>query len=356
MKRILSISNYIRIMLNDEIYMQRCIELARLGKGNVAPNPMVGAVIVLNDRIIGEGFHQKYGEGHAEVNAVNSVSNFSVLKEATIYVSLEPCAHFGKTPPCSDLLIKHQFKKVVIGCIDSFSKVSGQGIKKMRSAGIEVVVGVLEKECRELNKRFFTFHENKRPYIVLKWAQTKDGFIDKIRGLEKGINWISSPTTKVLVHKWRSEEQAILVGKNTVESDDPSLTVREISGNNPIRIILDSGLKLSKNYNVFNTEAPTIVLNLLKDQQVKNTTLVKLNSLEIESILNKLYQIGIQSVFIEGGAKVLNSFIAAGLWDEARVIIGNTYFENGIQAPVISKVPSLSFTFSDDIINIYSNL
>ncbi len=344
-------------MQKDELYMQRCIDLARLGEGNVAPNPMVGAVIVLNDEIIGEGFHQKYGEAHAEVNAVNSVVNKALLKEATIYVSLEPCAHFGKTPPCADLLVHSKFKKVVIGCKDTFSEVSGKGIQKLKDAGIEVVVGVLEEDCRNLNKRFFTFHEKKRPYVVLKWAQTKDGLIDRLRTDDsKTINWISTPDTKVLVHKWRSEEHSILVGRNTVLNDNPTLTVREVSGNNPIRIVLDSKVLLPLNLNVFNYEAQTIILNLEKDETIKNIQFKKIKNLEIDSILNALYELNIQSVLVEGGASTLQSFIQSNHWDEARVIVGNTYFEKGLKAPAIAKVPSHQFSFSTDTIYIYSNL
>jgi len=341
----------------DVKYMQRCIDLARLGEGNVAPNPMVGAVIVLNDCIIGEGYHQKYGEAHAEVNAVNSVVDKSVLKDATIYVSLEPCAHFGKTPPCSDLLVQYQFKRVVIGCQDSFSEVSGKGIQKLKDAGIEVRVGVLEEKCRELNKRFFTFHEMKRPYIILKWAQTQDGFIDiKRDDSTVGINWISSPETKVLVHKWRSEEQSILVGKNTVLNDNPTLTVREVTGNNPIRIILDSHLEIKKEANVLNEDAPTIVFNKLKDEVIGTVCYLKLADLEVQTVVNALYDLSIQSIFIEGGAKILQSFIDSKVWDEARVILGTNSFNEGVKAPFISILPTTSFDFSSDKVFIYTNL
>ena len=337
--------------------MQRCIDLARLGEGNAAPNPMVGSVIVLNDCIIGEGYHQKYGEAHAEVNAVNSVVDKSALKDATIYVSLEPCAHFGKTPPCSDLLIQHQFKRVVIGCKDSFSEVSGKGIQKLKNAGIEVEVGFLEEKCRELNKRFFTFHEKKRPYIILKWAQTQDGFIDVKRDDSTvGINWISSPETKVLVHKWRSEEHSILVGKNTVLKDNPTLTVREVTGNNPIRIVLDSHLEIKKEANVLNEDAPTIVFNKLKDEVIGTVCYHKLADLETRTVVNALYNLSIQSIFIEGGAKTLQSFIDSNVWDEARVILGENLFKEGVKAPTISKLPATSFDFSSDKVFIYTNL
>ncbi len=290
--------------------MQRCIDLARLGAGNVAPNPMVGSVIVCDDKVIGEGFHQIYGEAHAEVNALKNVQDKSLLSKSTIYVSLEPCAHFGKTPPCADLIIENRFKRVVIGCSDSFVEVSGKGVQKLKDAGIEVTIGVLEKECRELNKRFFTFHEKKRPYIVLKWAQTKDGFIDKKRSDSiQEINWISAPETKLLVHKWRSEEQGILVGKNTILKDNPTLTVREIEGINPVRIILDSQLELKNSTKVFNSESPTIIFNLIKDEKNDNLEWIKLSDMHVLSILDALYKKNIQSVFIEGGALTLQSFI-----------------------------------------------
>jgi diaminohydroxyphosphoribosylaminopyrimidine deaminase/5-amino-6-(5-phosphoribosylamino)uracil reductase len=342
-------------MTTDEIFMQRCIELARLGEGNVAPNPMVGAVIVLNGKIIGEGYHREYGQAHAEVNAVNSVLDKDSLKEATIYVSLEPCAHFGKTPPCADLIVHHHLKKVVIGCLDTFSEVSGKGIKRLKDAGIEVVEGVLEKECRNLNKRFFTFHEKKRPYIILKWAQTQDGFLDKNREVaSKGVNWISSPETQILVHQWRSEEQAILVGRKTVENDNPSLTVREVDGKNPIRILIDSQLKISSDSNIFNSEAKTIILNKIKSEVSANCQWVKLPELTTASILEALYELNIQSVFIEGGSKTLQHFIIDNSWDEARVIVGNTTFKDGLKAPKINDLPVEKFSFSTDKIYIYS--
>lgn len=343
-------------MHSDIQYMQRCLELAQLGLGKVAPNPMVGAVIVYNDKIIGEGYHQKYGEAHAEVNAVNSVDDKSVLKESTIYVSLEPCSHHGKTPPCADLLVKHQFKKVVIACTDTFSEVSGKGIQRLKDAGIEVIVGTLEHAARELNKRFFTFHEQKRPYVILKWAQTLDGFIDKKRiENETGINWITSPSTKQIVHQWRAEETAILVGKNTVLNDNPSLTVREVNGKNPLRIVLDSNLELEeKNFAVFNDEAPTLHLNTLKSWSKGSNNSIKIENMHPETILDTLYHLSIQSVIIEGGKSILQSFIDSKLWDEARVLTGNTHFSDGISAPLIdSKLKVSTIKIGVDQIETY---
>jgi diaminohydroxyphosphoribosylaminopyrimidine deaminase/5-amino-6-(5-phosphoribosylamino)uracil reductase len=341
-------------MTADQLYMQRAIDLARLGSGKVAPNPMVGAVIVLNDRILGEGYHKVFGESHAEVNAIEQVKDKTQLKEATIYVTLEPCAHQGKTPPCADLLVRHQMKRAVIGCLDPFSKVNGKGVEILQKAGIQVETGVLEKECRELNKRFFTFHERQRPYVILKWAQTKDGFLDKTRvENETGINWITTPETKVLVHKWRSEEQSILVGRKTVQNDDPSLTVRELSGNNPIRVIIDSQLKLSPDLNVFSDDAPTLIFNRVKNEVKGNNEWIKISETNTELILNELYKRNIQSVFVEGGSRTLQYFIFGNVWDEARVIIGDIHFGSGKRAPIISKAPSETFPFGKDQVYIY---
>lgn len=342
-------------MFSDEFYMRRCVELAILGSGNVAPNPLVGAVIVLNNQIIGEGYHEKYGEAHAEVNAVNSVKNKNLLRESSIFVSLEPCAHFGKTPPCVDLLIKYQFKRVIIGCKDPFHEVAGKGIQKLLAAGIETKVGVLEKECLTLNKRFFTFHQKKRPYVILKWAQTKDGFIDKKREdtSEKKINWISSPETQSLVHAWRSQEQAILVGRNTIVTDNPSLTVREVNGRNPTRIVIDSQLSIQDSASIFSDEVETIIFNRLKNEKTNNIHFYKLDSIDTKVILKALYELGIQSVFIEGGSRTLQYFLVNHDWDEARVIVGNTVFYDGIKAPIMQGIPKFYQEFSNDKIYYY---
>ena len=326
-------------MISDEQFMQRCIYLATLGKGNVAPNPLVGAVIVYQGKIIGEGYHQKYGEAHAEVNAVNSVEDQSLLSESTIYVSLEPCAHHGKTPPCADLLVKHKFKRVVIGCTDSFDKVSGKGVEKLRNAGIDVEIGVLKKECRELNKHFFTFHEKKRPFVFLKWAQTTNGLIDSTGLNPGGVTWISVPEVRTLVHQWRSEHMAIMVGRKTVENDNPSLTVREVEGKNPIRIVLDPNGKIPASAKVFNDEAKTLIIT---------------QRMETDDLLSFLYKKDIQSVLIEGGAQTLQSFIDANLWDEACQIIGQNEFESGTQAPII-KGDFRSETHFGDTLNFYRN-
>ena len=253
-------------MQNDEFFLNQCIEIARLGIGSVSPNPMVGSVIVYKGEVIGEGYHEKYGSDHAEVNAINSVKDKSLLSKSTLYVNLEPCSHFGKTPPCSDLIIKYKIPKVVIGCMDTYSEVDGTGIDKMRNAGIEVKVGIVEKLCRDLNKRFFTFHEKKRPYIILKWAESKDGFIAPKN--QKEPFWMTSNKSKKLVHKWRSEEDSVLVGRITAEKDNPSLTVRESTVKNPIRLVIDKNLKLSKNLNLFNSESKTIIFNEIKSDNL----------------------------------------------------------------------------------------
>ncbi len=339
----------------DEIYMQRCIDLARLGEGYVAPNPMVGAVVVLDDIILGEGYHKKYGEAHAEVNAINNVQNKSLLAKATIYVSLEPCAHYGKTPPCADLIVASGIKRVVIGCQDTFSEVSGKGVLKLMQAGIDVTIGILEEKCRQLNKRFFTYHEKKRPYVILKWAQTKDGFLDKKRSENDTahVNWISSPETQALVHKWRSQEQVIMVGRRTVQSDNPSLTVREVSGRNPVRVLIDSQLQISADSNIFKDDAPTIVFNRIKDEKIGQVEYVQVNKMETSHFLEKLYERNILSIFVEGGAKTLQYFIVENLWDEARVIEGTNTFKEGIKAPKILGVPAQTLQFGSDKIYYY---
>ncbi len=333
----------------DERFMHRALFLAKLGLGKVAPNPLVGCVIVHDNIIIGEGYHQFYGGPHAEVNALKQVENPDLLKKATVYVTLEPCSHFGKTPPCSDLLIKSGVKNVVIGTRDSNPLVSGKGIDKLKKAGIEVIENVLENECRKINRRFFTFHEKSRPYVILKWAQTSDGYLDKQRSSnEIGINWITEPETKSLVHKWRSEEQAILVGRNTIMNDNPSLTVRDFSGKNPIRIVIDSQLAISNMKNVFSDDAETLVFNRIKNEKIGNTEWIKIQETNTDLILKELYKRGIQSVLVEGGSRTLQYFIIDNVWDEARVIVGNSQFGGGVKAPVLNKLPNDTYLFGKD--------
>jgi len=321
-------------MQNEEFFMQRCIELASKAMGCTSPNPMVGAVIVYNNKIIGEGYHEKYGSHHAEVNAINSVMDKSLLSKSTLYVNLEPCAHFGKTPPCSDLIIQNKIPEVVVGCVDTFSEVSGKGIERMRSVGIVVKVGVLENGSRELNKRFFTFHEKKRPYIILKWAESKDGFIAPKNQTE--TFWMTSSESKKLVHEWRAEEDAILVGRITAEKDNPSLTVREVDGSNPIRIVIDKDLKLSDDLNLFNNDANTIIFNQIKSVKNNSNNYIKINFNNLtKSVLQELHKQNIQSLIIEGGTKTLQSFIDKKLWDEARIFTTKKTLIEGVQPPTI---------------------
>lgn len=320
-------------MTSHEHYMRRALELAELGRGQVSPNPMVGCVIVCDDKIIGEGWHKKYGEAHAEVNAVNAVEDKSLLlAKSTIYVSLEPCSHFGKTPPCADLLIQHKIKKVVIANGDTNPLVAGKGIEKLKAAGIEVKTGVLENEGRELNKRFFTSIEKERPYVILKWAETADGFIARENHDSK---WISNEYSRQLVHKWRAEEDAILVGRTTVAHDNPQLNVRDWSGRNPVRVVIDRFLKLSESLHVFDKSQPTLVYNVLKHEEHTNVTLVRVqdDASFLWQVMKDLYKRKIQSVIIEGGTYTLQQFINQGLWDEARVFKAKRVFEKGIRAP-----------------------
>jgi diaminohydroxyphosphoribosylaminopyrimidine deaminase / 5-amino-6-(5-phosphoribosylamino)uracil reductase len=328
-------------MPEHEIYMRRCLELAELGIGSVSPNPMVGAVIVLDDKIIGEGYHQKYGETHAEVNAVNQViSKFDnyvdLLKRSTIYVSLEPCAHYGKTPPCADLIIKHQIPNVVVGCRDPFDQVNGKGIEKLQATNINVTLGVLEAECKWLNRRFFTRVQKHRPYIILKWAQTDDGFFAPADGSQL---WITGPESRRLVHQWRGEEDAILIGTNTAAIDNPQLNVRYGDGKSPKRVVIDRELKLNKNLNLFDQSIETMVFNEIKteiDGKNKYIALEDFGRYVPQYILYQLYMQDIQSVIIEGGAHTLNTFIEAGLWDEARIFTGSAILKHGIKAPQIN--------------------
>ena len=352
-------------MNQHEFYIKRCLELAINGMPSAMPNPSVGAVIVYENKIIGEGFTSAYGGNHAEVNAIHSVKDKLLLSKSTLYVSLEPCSHFGKTPPCADLIVKHKIPNVVIGTLDSNEKVAGNGIKKLKEAGINAIVGILEKECYDLNKRFFTFHNNKRPYIILKWAETLDGFIAPIQQesnkdtvkYKKSIS-ISNEFSRQLVHKWRSEEQAILVGTTTVLNDNPKLDVRDWKGKNPIRVILDKSGKITPLYNVKDTSIKTIVIteqektfsfdNLIYEKCIFNQELVT-------SICKILYKHKIQSVFIEGGTKTLQSFIDANLWDEARIFKSDSLLGFGIKSPKIQSESTTSkFVLHDKLLTLYN--
>jgi diaminohydroxyphosphoribosylaminopyrimidine deaminase/5-amino-6-(5-phosphoribosylamino)uracil reductase len=348
--------------------MHRCLELARLGAGHVAPNPMVGSVLVHEGRIIGEGYHQLYGQAHAEVNCIASVKeeDRTLIPQSTIYVSLEPCAHFGKTPPCADLVIRQRIPRVVVGCRDPFPQVDGKGIEKMRAAGISVEVGILEKECIELNRRFFVSNTQHRPYIVLKWAQSLNGKIggsDKLQAASyKGEGkrvFISNEYTNRLVHKWRSEEAAILVGTNTALLDDPALTVRLWKGQNPIRLVIDRELRLPASLRLFDGEVRTVVFNLLRHEQQGNLQYYQLaeDSSLVHQLVTALHQLRIQSVLIEGGAALLQSFIDEGYWDEARIITNETLqLSGGVASPVLTddRLTGQERLFSD-VISYYRN-
>ncbi|WP_428229795.1 bifunctional diaminohydroxyphosphoribosylaminopyrimidine deaminase/5-amino-6-(5-phosphoribosylamino)uracil reductase RibD [Flavobacterium sp.] len=341
-----------------EKYIKRCIKLAKNGFGTTYPNPMVGSVIVYENQIIGEGWHKKAGEPHAEVNAIRSVKDKSLLKKATIYVSLEPCSHFGKTPPCCDLIIEHQIPNVVVGTVDPNEKVAGNGIKKLIAAGANVTVGVLEQECNELNKRFFTFHQKKRPYIILKWAESQDGFLSPQKEINQDRKpvWITNQYSRQLVHKWRSEEQAILAGTQTVIDDNPKLNTRDWSGNNPLRVVLDQNNRISKDSFIFDNSAKTIVFT--KSETVLSTENTNFEVIDFEQniipqILDVLYQNQIQSIIVEGGLKTLQSFIDQNIWDEARIFIGKTTFGNGTKSPNIQKKRATkTYIQSDELLNI----
>ena len=344
-------------------YMLRCLELAKLGAGHVAPNPMVGAVLVYEDRIIGEGWHQEYGKAHAEVNCVNAVKeeDRKLIPLSTLYVSLEPCAHFGKTPPCADLIIVNKIPNVVIGCRDPFEEVNGKGIEKLKAAGINVESGILEEECTLLNKRFFTFHTKKRPYLLLKWAQSNDGFI---AGENSNRLLISNENTNRLVHKWRSEEAAIMVGTNTALHDDPSLTTRLWPGPSPVRVVIDMNIRLPGSLKVFDGSVKTIVFNTIKEDDKPNLSFIKLDKQKqfIPQLMDALYKLKIQSVLVEGGAALLQTFIESGIWDEARVIVNGELSSrllsggNGLPAPVLKNEQLIAEEkISTDTISYFKN-
>ncbi|MCJ8155019.1 bifunctional diaminohydroxyphosphoribosylaminopyrimidine deaminase/5-amino-6-(5-phosphoribosylamino)uracil reductase RibD [Chryseobacterium sp. SSA4.19] len=337
--------------MQDEHYIQRCIELAQKAIGKTYPNPLVGSVIVHNGKIIGEGYHHKAGEPHAEINAINSVTDKSLIPESTIYVSLEPCAHYGKTPPCALKIKELGFKRVVIGAMDSHDKVNGKGKKIIQDAGIEVTSGILEHECIELNKRFFTYHEKKRPYIILKWAESGDGFLDK----DFKPSSISNALVNQFVHQLRADEHAILVGTKTALTDNPSLTVRNASGINPIRILIDFDLKVPNNFNLYSNDARTIVLNSVKEETESHIQYIKMGKENfLSDLIKALYKEQIQSIIVEGGSFTLQQFIDAGLWDEAIVIKNkNLSLERGTKAPEFSYTPKNTEPFSDNIIEFY---
>ncbi|WP_028298497.1 bifunctional diaminohydroxyphosphoribosylaminopyrimidine deaminase/5-amino-6-(5-phosphoribosylamino)uracil reductase RibD [Olivibacter sitiensis] len=344
-----------------ETYMRRCIELAMLGAGKVSPNPMVGAVIVHNGEIVGEGWHQKYGGPHAEVNAIQEVIDRhganakELLQNAAMYVSLEPCAHFGKTPPCADLIVRHQIPEVIIACNDPFPNVNGRGIAKLQAAGIDVTQGILEKEATFMNRRFFTRVQRHRPYIILKWAETADGYFAPSEPSQK---WISGPLAKIMSHKWRSEEDAILVGAGTAQTDNPMLNVREYPGRNPKRIIIDKNLTLAPHLHLFDNRQETIVFNALETDWKENTKYIALENFDLylpQNIMYQLYLMDIQSVIIEGGVKTLEQFITAGLWDEARIFRSDTFWGRGRKAPTLPTIPADSERIGNDILNLYLN-
>ncbi len=349
---------------SHEDFMRRCLQLAQLGAGNVAPNPMVGAVLVYNDKIIGEGYHQNYGQEHAEVNCIQSVKkeDAHLIKDAVLYVSLEPCNHFGKTPPCTDLIIHNKIFKVIIGCQDNFTKVDGKGIQKLKENNTEVVVGVLEEECRKLNKRFFLFHSQKRPYIILKWAQTIN---NKISSDENKRLLISNYLSNKLVHKWRFEEAGILIGTNTALKDNPNLTNRLWSGKSPVRLVIDLGSKLPDKLNIFNNNAPTIIFNLIKsDSNIPEKLNYQTHYYKLKSITNlashiseACFKLNIQSILVEGGQKTLQHFIDENLWDEARIITSvETFAERGLKSPVLLNKNLVNvFSLVNDFISIYRN-
>jgi len=335
-------------------YIRRCLELAQLGLGSAAPNPLVGSVIVYKKRIIGEGYHKLYGTEHAEVNAVNSVleNNKKYLPDSTIYVNMEPCCIYGNTPPCTDLIIKTKIPKVVIANIDKDERVSGAGVQKLEKDGIQVTCGVLESEAKEINRRFFTYFEKQRPYIILKWAETKDGFIAKNDSKQ---HWISNPISKYYSHKWRTEESAILVGSNTVLIDDPTLTARKWSGKNPLRVGTDNQGKFPKNLKIFDDSAKTVIYSIKKIDHPKYLP-IENESNSLKYILRDLHSKKVQSLIVEGGAKLLNAFVSKNYWDEARVFTGNTFFKNGIKAPSLEIAPISTSQIQDNQLSIYRNL
>lgn len=343
--------------MSHELYMKRCLDLAARGIGLVAPNPMVGAVLVYNDHIIGEGFHTGYGKPHAEVEAIQSVTDADrhLIPESTLFVNLEPCSHFGKTPPCANFILKHEIKKVVVAQQDPNPLVAGNGIRLLKENGVDVSVGILEDEARFFNRRFNTYHEKKRPYIILKWAQTANGFIGTGKN-ERLI--ISDNTSHLMVHKWRAQEQAILIGYRTALFDNPQLNVRLVEGKNPIRIVIDEKGTLPDNLNIFNDDADTIVFTTTGKLHPKHKSFIYRKESLVQDLLCKLYELNILSVIVEGGANILNEFIQSENWDEARVIHSPMHYEKseGIKAPTLIQSPSKIHNLNKDTIYIYYNI
>ncbi|MDA3818687.1 MAG: bifunctional diaminohydroxyphosphoribosylaminopyrimidine deaminase/5-amino-6-(5-phosphoribosylamino)uracil reductase RibD [Prolixibacteraceae bacterium] len=346
-------------MDTEEKYMQRCISLARQGEGRVAPNPMVGCTIVYDDKIIGEGFHQNYGEAHAEVNAINSVKDKHLLDKSTLFVNLEPCAHFGKTPPCSDLIIENKIPHVIIGTTDPYAKVAGKGIEKMKKAGINVKVGVCIDQCLELNRRFFTYHEKKRPFIILKWAQTADGFVDADRQTNEfgQPTWITNEMARIAVHKQRATEEAIFIGTNTALKDNPSLTLRDWHGKQPLRIVADYYHRLPGNLTIFDQSNPSAIVTHKKypDKRRVDYIISENPGDVLKNLLKYTYDNSILSIIVEGGSKMLQSFINQNLWDEAHVYTGQVCFHSGIKAPVFNASPIHFDRFYNSDLKVYRN-
>lgn len=350
--------SFIFVAMNDEKFMRRCLELAQMGMGTVSPNPLVGAVVTLNGEIIGEGYHHEFGKAHAEVNAINNVYQRygtdadTMLKEATVYCNLEPCAHFGKTPPCADLLVSKKVKRVVIGNTDTFDSVNGKGIEKLKNAGISVTTGVLANDCTYLNRRFFTRIEQHRPYIILKWAQTADGFFAPEDGTQQ---WITGEEVKQLNFKWRSQEDAILVGKGTALIDNPQLTARGFS-KSPTRILIDRNLTTPLHYSIYDNEAKTIIINEIKSDKIDNNQFIQMEDMSFylpQKVAYQLYLMDIQSVIIEGGKQLLDLFIKANLWDEARIFTGKDTWKKGIKAPSLNGKKLQSETIGNDKLTVY---
>jgi diaminohydroxyphosphoribosylaminopyrimidine deaminase/5-amino-6-(5-phosphoribosylamino)uracil reductase len=343
--------------LNHEHYIKRCLQISKLGIGTTRPNPSVGAVLVVDDRIIGEGFTSPYGGNHAEVNAISAVKDPTLLATATMYVTLEPCSHFGKTPPCADLIIKNEIKKVVIGCLDSNVLVAGKGIERLQNAGCEVIVGVLEKECKAHHRRFFTFQIKNRPFIILKWAQTLDAYIAPKNRVTQTPVWITNEVSRQLVHKWRSEEQSILVGTTTVLDDNPGLDVRHWKGEDPVRIVIDKELKIPANLKVYDGSVKTIFINETRTYAKGTIFFEKINFSEpiAIQICAVLFKHKIQSLIVEGGTKTIQTFIDENLWDEARVFSGEVHFNDGVNAPKLDVIPTKEENIKDDILKTYLN-